>query len=414
MRRTISLSILAVLVLTAACLGQLKSNDLVAICGDSITEQKLYSLFMEEYLTMCLPSPVKVVQFGWSGETSWGFLARMENDVLTFRPTVATTCYGMNDGGYTAPDPARQQQYRQATESIVKTFKTRAVKTIVVGSPGAVDLTTFRRADPNVYNQTLAQLRDIAKAVADQEGVLFADVHWTMRNAMAKAKAKYGFDYPVAGRDGFHPGPNGHLVMAYAFLKALGCDGHIGTITLDMRTGKAKATSGHRIIKSDKRAITVESRRYPFCFFGEPNNPNSTSGIIECIDFNQDLNRLMLVIENCPQTGVRITWGKETKAFPASRCQEGINLAAEFLDNPFREPFKKVEELLKKKQAFETVAVKQLLHSLPQWSSNLPEAKAALEQLKEHIIKKDQALRNAALSEMRPVRHTIYIEPEIQ
>ncbi len=28
------------------------------------------------------------------------------------------------------------------------------------------------------------------------------------------------------GRDGVHPDRNGHLVMAYAFLKALGCDGN--------------------------------------------------------------------------------------------------------------------------------------------------------------------------------------------
>ena len=52
-----------------------------------------------------------------------------------------------------------------------------------------------------------------------------------MEDVMTKAKAKYGKQYALAGEaDGVHPDENGHLVMAYAFLKALGCDGDIGTI----------------------------------------------------------------------------------------------------------------------------------------------------------------------------------------
>ena len=76
----------------------LKTGDRLAICGDSITEQKMYSRLMEDYLTMCVPQlKVTVRQYGWSGEKVPGFLARMTNDCLRFHPTVATTCYGMND-----------------------------------------------------------------------------------------------------------------------------------------------------------------------------------------------------------------------------------------------------------------------------------------------------------------------------
>src|SRR5436190_6160292 len=92
----------------------LEKGDLLAICGDSITEQKLYSVFIEDYLLMCRPDlNVRSMQFGWGGETSWGFLARMENDVLRFKPTIATTCYGMNDGGYAALSQERGNHYRQ-------------------------------------------------------------------------------------------------------------------------------------------------------------------------------------------------------------------------------------------------------------------------------------------------------------
>src|SRR6266576_1343586 len=79
----------------------LKEGDRLAICGDSITEQKMYSRIMEDYLTMCAPElKITVRQFGWSGEKAPGFLARMTNDCLRFKPTIATTCYGMNDHLY--------------------------------------------------------------------------------------------------------------------------------------------------------------------------------------------------------------------------------------------------------------------------------------------------------------------------
>jgi hypothetical protein len=35
--------------------GGLRAGDLVAICGDSITEQRLYSAFVETYLLACQP-----------------------------------------------------------------------------------------------------------------------------------------------------------------------------------------------------------------------------------------------------------------------------------------------------------------------------------------------------------------------
>src|SRR5690242_18070300 len=93
---------LSLLALLAPVYGEtlLQEKDLLAICGDSITEQKLYSVFIEDYLLMCKPvNAVQSVQFGWGGETAPGFNGRMENDCLVFHPTIATTYYGMNDGG---------------------------------------------------------------------------------------------------------------------------------------------------------------------------------------------------------------------------------------------------------------------------------------------------------------------------
>jgi lysophospholipase L1-like esterase len=87
----------------------------------------MYSRLIETYLTVCVPElKTTVRQYGWSGETAPGFLARMTNDCLRFQPTIATTCYGMNDHGYRAYEPAIGQRYREASAAMVRAFK-RAV-----------------------------------------------------------------------------------------------------------------------------------------------------------------------------------------------------------------------------------------------------------------------------------------------
>ena len=60
----------------------LKQGDRIAIIGDSITEQKQYSVMIEAYLRMAAPElDLKLIQLGWSGERAPGFAMRMENDL---------------------------------------------------------------------------------------------------------------------------------------------------------------------------------------------------------------------------------------------------------------------------------------------------------------------------------------------
>ena len=411
-----------VLCLASACVhaqqgGQtLQKGDFVAICGDSITEQKLYSVYIQNYLLMCKPVGVdgnlRAMQFGWSGETSWGFLQKMPKEALRFKMNVATTCYGMNDGGYAPLSEERAKKYRDAMTGIVRAFKDHGVRFVVVGSPGCVDLNTFKPKEAGaaeMYNKTLAGLRDIAREVAAQEGVIFANVYDAMFEAMTKGKAKYGSKYYVPGADGFHPGPNGQLVMAYAFLKALGCDGEIGTIAVDLAGRKADGGEAHKVLSVGDGTVEVESSRYPFCFYGDPASPSSTSGIVEFMPFNQDLNRFTLIVRGAPGDRVRVTWGKNSKEFAKADLEKGINLAAEFpVDNPFGEPFKKVEGLIRKQQNAETPLVKKTLHDLATKKDvNKEEGE---KKAQEEMANAKRLFDEAAAAAQVPVKHTIRIE----
>jgi len=418
---SIILPITIVLIMTVAAKAtrgraepRLQEGDFVAICGDSITEERIYSVYIEDYLLMCRPAAnLRTLQAGWDGEQAPGFQRRMEYDVLTLGPNVATTCYGINDGGYSPMTTEKGQRYRDAQRAIVKKFKQNGVRFIVVGSPGCVDSDTFNNnpADAAMYNKTLAEMRDIARDVAKEEGVVFANVYDPMIDVMAKTKAKYGRSYHLAGVHGVHPDLNGHLVMAYAFLKALGCDGDIGTITVDMASGHARATAGHRILSAAKGVIKVESSRYPFCFFGDPAKPKSTRGVIEFLPFNQELNRFILAAKNIDADAeCKVTWGNVSGQYKGADLTEGINLAADFLDNPFSEPFRRCEEVISKQQVFETTLTRRLLHNIPDYLRYVPDTKEDLDNVIEKLCQKDKEMAAASSASVVPVRHSIKIE----
>jgi hypothetical protein len=188
----------------------LKHGDRLAICGDSITEQKMYSRIMEDYLTMCVPElDVTVRQYGWSGERAPGFLGRMTNDCLRFHPTVATTCYGMNDHEYRPYEDRIGNTYRSNSVAIVEAFKANGVR-VVEGSPGCVGKMPgwVKSANGTVddLNMNLCNLRNIGIEIAEKEHVRFADVFWPMMTAEAKARQVFGTNYAIAGGDGVHPG----------------------------------------------------------------------------------------------------------------------------------------------------------------------------------------------------------------
>lgn len=393
----------------------LPPNARVAVIGDSITEQKIYSKYIECYLLVCTGrSDIQVFQFGWSGERADGFAARLENDLAVFHPNVATTCYGMNDGSYVPFAPPIGAAYEKNMRNVLAGLKKVGVQVIAIGSPGGVDPDFFKRPNMagSVYNDTLAHLRDIAKKLADENKQPFANVHDTMLDALGKSKAALGKGYGPFGGDGFHPAPAGQLLMAQAFLKALGLDGDIGTITLDMK-GQGAASSGHVVKSGQGGSVVLESTKWPFCFDADPKNANSTRSILPFSSFNQDLNRLTLQVKNLATAKAKVTWGAESKEFSREQLDAGINLAAEFSKTPFDAAFMDVMYAVAVKQAFETLAIKNLVTNFRGFAADAkadPEFGAALDTLKKKVGEKQTQHAASVRKRLKPLTHTIKVE----
>ncbi len=397
----------------------LKPGDRVAIVGDSITEQKLYSKYVECYLLACAGVPdLKVMQYGWSGERANGFADRLENDLAGFGPSVVTLCYGMNDGSYQPFNEQIGSTYETNMRRILAGLSKIGVRAIVVGSPGAVDQNFFRpgqmmgdRPAHVAYNDNLAHLRDIDKKLAAEHKQPFANVHDAMVETMKKAQETLGSKYDVCGGDGFHPGPNGQLIMAYAFLKGLGVDGNIGQITVDLK-GDTTADAGHKVLSGKAGKVELESTRWPFCFEGDGKTSGSTRSITPFLPFNQDLNRLTLVVKNLDTPKAVVTWGQASKEFTKDQLAAGINLAAEFETTPFASAFAELQNAVGKKQNFETTMIKNVITQFRNYPAELKadeEGQAALKTISARLHAHQAALDAAAREKLVPVKHTLTI-----
>ena len=385
----------------------LQKDDRLAICGDSITEQRKYSVLMEAYLTAARPDlHVTVRQYGWSGEQAGGFLRRMDNDVLRFKPTIATTCYGMNDFRYVPQDDAIAATYRQNQTNVVRKFKEAGAR-VVLGSSGTIhSVPSWVKSAKGTWetlNLALLNFRNINIEVAQAEQVAFADVYWPMLVKGHEARARYGEGFKLEGADGVHPGWAGHVMMATAFLEGLGLRGDVGQINVDLAAGKATGREGQRVVKFEQGVVSLRSFRLPFSFEpGDVSKDGSIAAGVALADFQKKLNRLTLKVAGAKTAQVKVTWGDASKLFSAAQLAKGVNLAAEFPQNPTSPAFAKIWKAVEEKQAYETKQIKTLFRS--------PEAKKDMEAVVKSSQVEFDRLAAALKAVIKPVDSTIKVE----
>ncbi len=221
----------------------LEQGDRLAICGDSITEQKMYSRIIETYLTACTPQlEITARQYGWSGEKTDGFLGRMDNDCLRFEPTIATLCYGMNDARYRPFDVTNGQWYEDHYRAIVRKFKDAGVRVAArlarlrgedrfLGREPQWDA---RRAEREPLCATRHCNRSGASPRTSRSPTSSGrcskpkclDPASTVRRPTSRTRSP--------AKTASIPVGQGTSIMAYAFLRAMGLDGQIADLSIDM------------------------------------------------------------------------------------------------------------------------------------------------------------------------------------
>jgi hypothetical protein len=73
----------------------------------------------------------------------------------------------------------------------------------------------------------------------------------------------------------------------------------------------------------------------------------------------------MLKVHGLPNQSVRVTWGERSLVYTREQLEAGINLAAEFADNPFCPAMRAIDKAVWRKQVFERSAFDML--NVPIW-----------------------------------------------
>ena len=209
--------------------------------------------------------------------------------------------------------------------------------------------------------------------------------------------------FKLEGNDGVHPGWAGHVMMATAFLEGLGLRGDIGQIDVDLAAGKASARYGQRLMGYEAGVVSLRSFRLPFSF--EPGDVTKDSTIaagVALADFQKKLNRLTLRVAGAKTAQVKVTWGDASKVFSAEQLAKGVNLAAEFPQNPTSPAFAKIWKAVAEKQAYETKQIKTLFRS--------PEAKKDMEAVAKSSQVEFDRLAAALKAVIKPVDSKIKVE----
>ncbi|HEY3378158.1 MAG TPA: GDSL-type esterase/lipase family protein [Armatimonadota bacterium] len=257
----------------------LKAGDRVVIYGDSITQQCMYSRYVQQYITCRYPDlKVSFYNAGWGGDTAGGALNRLDRDVLSLNPTVVTMFFGMNDGGYIALNPNILAGYRKNMESLILALQAKNVRPVVY-TPGCVDPDRNPKLKDAQYNKTLEALGQADLELAKQYNCPSMDVHHPMLDFQNAQKAANPA-YTMIG-DAVHPNADGHLVMTFQMLKGLGAEPMPALGTFDAATGKA---DGLRVVSPDPAKIVLEtlaSLPVPFWFDASNYSAMKASGFLE-------------------------------------------------------------------------------------------------------------------------------------
>ncbi len=228
-----------------------KDGDTVVMIGDSITEQYLYSSYVEMWTVTRFPAwKLTFRNTGIGGDTSGGGNGRFQRDVAAYHPTAMTVDFGMNDGGYTPFNEGRFRNYMNGLQGMAAKAKKAKIRVAWItpqprdtGDQGPTALIDY-------YNRTLEKFSAGVKEIAEKNDGLFVDQFHPYLAVLDKARAASSKYNRITGGDAVHPGPPGQALMAASILKGLHFPALVASVEIDA-AGKSKEATAKNCSVSD-------------------------------------------------------------------------------------------------------------------------------------------------------------------
>jgi lysophospholipase L1-like esterase len=389
-----------------------KDGDVVVMDGDSITEQRLYSSYVEMWTVTRFPAwKLTFRNVGIGGDTSTGGNRRFQRDVVRFNPTAMTVDFGMNDGGYGAFKEDRFNAYVKGLQGMADQAKAAKIRVAWI-TPQPLD-----NADPGKdalkappYNETLEKFSDGLKEIAKKNDGLFVDQFHPYLSVLNKARGEEDPYKRITAGDAVHPGPPGQALMAASILKGMSFPKQVASVEIDVTKARAEPKVGNCKVSD----LTASADRVSFTQLDQaiPFFPPEAAAILKWSPILEDLNDYRLKVTGLKDGKYEVRLGgKKVADCTAEELAKGVNLAPGVLKgvpaderNPVLAQALAVKAAVEKKTNFFHDQIFSVMRS------KLPldeKSEATIKERLEKMPEQDDAVKKAL--EMKP--HTVEVVP---
>jgi hypothetical protein len=315
-----------------------KNNDTICLIGDSITHSGPYHSYVFLYYATRFPEMrLKFINCGISGDSASGMMGRLNKDVFSNNATVATLSAGMNDvnrGLYSlikVPEDAENSKqkaidgFKQNVVKISDALEAKGVRQIFI-TPTIYDETFNSLVESLVgVNGALGECSDFVLELGKKRNVPVVDF-WHPMNEINQKQQQADPAFTLIGKDRIHPGPMGHLVMAYLFLDQTDAPQDVWRLSIDAKSKtvleqkNAEATN----LEGTPSGLAFSNKEMALPF---PVLEDAKQAY-ELVPFTDRLNQQVLQVQSlAPGNYTLKINGTEVGAYSQTALEQGVNLA---------------------------------------------------------------------------------------
>lgn len=350
-----------------------KDGDVIVMMGDSITEQHLYSNYVEMWTVTRFPKwKLTFRNVGIGGDRSVGGNTRFARDVVSYKPTALTVDFGMNDGGYKVFQDATFKPYMEGLQGIADQAKTAGIRVAWV-TPQPLDKDDQGpTALSDFYNQTLEKFSAGVKTTADNNAGLFVDQFHPYLKVLDHARGSNAKYERITAGDAVHPGPPGQALMAASILQGLSFPSLVSSVEIDAKAKKVMSTANCVTEAAEFTDAGIKFTRQDGAL---PFFPSEASSILKWTPILEDLNDYRLKVSglSAGTYDVKVD-GTTVATLSADELAKGVNLASAVLGKgPIADQVGKVKDAIEAKNKYHHDSIFRgvVLSNAPQWVNDV-------------------------------------------
>ena len=345
-----------------------KDGDRVVMIGDSITEQHLYSNYVEMWTVTRFPKwKITFRNVGIGGDRSVGGNSRFARDVLLHKPTAMTVDFGMNDGSYREFSDQTFKPYMDGLQGMADQATAANIRTAWV-TPQPLDNDEQGKTALTGYNQTLEKFSEGVRAISEKNSGKFVDQFHPYLQVLDAARSKADKYNRITAGDAVHPGPPGQALMAASILKGMNFPSLVAAVEIDAKQNKVVSQENCSVEGLQATATSVKFKKLDKAL---PFFPEDASSILPWTPILDELNDYKIQVTGLAPGKYKVRIDSvDVAELSAESLGAGVDIAAEVLKSgPIADQAKKVKEAVENKNRYHHDQIFRgvVLTGVPEW-----------------------------------------------